>query len=82
MHFDRERKKHRVDVMFSEHVARQLAKPSCHQVCLEADGKINGNKLAPAALHAESGLGQRAVKKWVGSRTNPAAEHAYSVTVE
>jgi len=76
VHFDRERKKHRVDVMFSEQVARQLAKPCCDQVCLEADGKINGNKLAPAALHAESGLGQRAVKKWVGSRTNPAAEHA------
>jgi cytochrome c oxidase subunit 1 len=76
VHFDRERKKHRVDVTFSEQVARQLAKPSCHQVCLEGDGKINGNTLAPAALHAESGLVQRAVKKRVGSRTNPAAEHA------
>ena len=76
VHFDRETKKHRVDVMFSEHVARQLANPSINQDSLAIEAMTDEITAAPVAFNAKSALEKRAVKKLEGSRTNTAAEHA------
>jgi hypothetical protein len=80
--FDQTSKKHQIDVEFSETVSRLLA-PSCgNQQPTAVEQEPTGNPSAALSLPFEDSAGGYAVKKLVGSRTTPAAEHAKSVTVE
>ena len=82
VHFDKVSNKHSVAIEFSETVSRLLGSPSDHSIDPEQPGEpLSGQAQAmshPATNNEGDGVG----KKPLGSGESPAAEFAYSVTVE
>lgn len=81
-HFDRASNKHRIDVMFSETVARLLAGPAGDQHHSADAGNPSEDSAACLCVDGEKDAGECAVKKSEGSGVDSAADHAYPVTVE
>ena len=81
-HFDPSTNKHRVDVTFSETVARMLAGPGVSQDHLADAGNPSEDNAACFCIDGEDVSGECAVKKSGGSGVDSAADHAYPVTVE
>ena len=81
-HFDRASNKHRIDVTFSETVARLLAGPAGDQHHSGDAGNPSEDNAACLCTDGDDEAGECAVKKSGGSGVDSAADHAYSVTVE
>ena len=81
-HFDRASNKHRIDVTFSETVARLLAGPAGDQHQLADAGNPSEDSAACLCMDGDDDAGECAVKKFGGSGVDSAADHAYPVTVE
>ena len=81
-HFDRASNKHRIDVTFSETVARLLAGPAGDQHQSADTGNPSEDSTACLCVDGEDDAGECAVKKSGGSGRPPAADHAYPVTFE
>jgi DNA invertase Pin-like site-specific DNA recombinase len=81
-HFDATTNKHRVDVTFSESVARLLASDGKHHYPIDCEGGAVSASENEIRNEDEEGLGEFVGKKSGGSTMISAAEHAYSVTVE
>jgi len=81
-YFDATTNKHRVDVTFSETVARLLVGPG--DVQHQSADAVNPSEDNAACLcmDGEDVSGECAVKKSGGSGVDSAADHAYPVTVE
>jgi len=80
--FNQSTNKHQIDVVFSESVSNLLA-PLYGNLHPTADEQVQPENISMSlSLPFEDSAGGYAVKKLVGSRTTPAAEHAKSVTVE
>lgn len=81
-HFDQSTNKHRVDVTFSETVARQLAVPAVDlRACVDPENQSEDNA-ACICIDGEDDVEDRAVKKPWGSWGTSAADRPYPVTVE
>ena len=81
-HFDATTNKHRVDVVFSEAVARQLASNGKHHYPIDCEGGAVSASENEIGNEDENALGEFVGKKSGGSTMISAADHAYSVTVE
>lgn len=81
-HFDSASNKHRIDVTFSETVARLLAGPAGDQHHLADAGNPSEDNAACLCMDGEDEAGESAGKKSGGSGVDSAADHAYPVTVE
>ncbi len=81
-HFDPSTNKHRVEVTFSETVARLLAVPSGDQHPSTDAGDPDDDGGACLWSNREERVGETAAKKSRGSGVDSAADHAYPVTVE
>jgi hypothetical protein len=82
VHFDVESAKHRIDVMFSEGVARLVAERTGSERQMAHAGSQQEDNAACLLMLGEDNLEKSAAKKSVGSRVGSAANHAYTVTVE
>ena len=81
-HFDAKTNKHRVDVTFSETVARLLAMPADGgRPCVDCGEPVDEDSVC-LGPEREDDVGEFVSKKSEGSGINSAADHAYSVTVE
>jgi len=82
VHFDAISNRHRIDVTFSETIARLLAdgtRGECQMAHAESQQEFNAVQRLRRCIDASGGS---ASKKSGGSRVDSAADHLYSVTVE
>ena len=81
-HFDAGSNKHRIEVKFSELIARLLAVPTGDQHHSSDVRDPSDDNAACISTANEDVSGEGAVKKSEGSGVDSAADHAYPVTVE